>query len=86
MNRYKKTSKRLSLPHHLPSFTYAIYNRQALDFLRQIRPYLKSYKTKRADLVLNNYISVTPRNGKYNERLRQARDEFESEFFKIKMS
>lgn len=80
----KITCKRISLPHHLPSFTYAVYNRQALHFLEQIQPYLKSYKTKRADLVLRNYISVTPRNGKYNEQLKQARNNFESEFFKIK--
>jgi len=73
----KITNKRTSQPHHSPSFTYAIYNRQALGLLEQIKPYLRSYKLKRAKLILDNYIALTPRNGKYSEDLLQKRKSFE---------
>jgi hypothetical protein len=49
----KITNKRTSKSHHTPSFTYAIYNRQALAILGQIEPYLRSYKVKRAKLILD---------------------------------
>lgn len=74
----KITGKRTARAHHTPSFTYAVCNRQALDLLCQVRPYLRTYKAHRADLILRNYIDLTPRNGKYTEGLRLAREEFES--------
>jgi len=73
----KITRKRTTKVHHTPSFTYAIYNRQALALLEQIEPYLRSYKVKRAKLILENYIALTPRNGKYTEELMSKRKEFE---------
>lgn len=73
----KITNKRISKIHHTPSFTYAIYNRQALALLKQIEPYLRSYKLKRARLILENYIALTPRNGKYSEELMAKRKKFE---------
>ena len=74
----KITNKRITKSHHTPSFTYAIYNRQALTVLKQIEPYLRSYKVRRAQLILENYISLTPRNGKYTEKMLIQRKEFES--------
>lgn len=59
------TNKRTVKPDHTPSFTYAISNRQALNLLRQIAPYLKSYKADRATLIVDHYIRLTPRNGRY---------------------
>jgi hypothetical protein len=56
----KITNKSVSQLHHSPSFTYAIYNRQALDLLNQIQPYLKSYKSKRCTLVFKDYLELTP--------------------------
>ena len=73
----KITRKRVALPSHTPSFTYAVWNRQALDLLRQIAPHLKSYKRQRARHVLEQYIRLTPRNGRYTERLVAERREFE---------
>jgi hypothetical protein len=46
------TRKRTYRANHAQSFTYAIANRQALELLRQISPYLKSYKAARTALVL----------------------------------
>ncbi|MCW9088029.1 MAG: LAGLIDADG family homing endonuclease [Gammaproteobacteria bacterium] len=69
----KITNKRTTRAHHTPSFTYALYNRQALNLLAQIHPYLKTYKVRRARLILSDYLSLTPRNGKYTDQLRLAR-------------
>jgi hypothetical protein len=46
-----------------------VYNRQALALLQQTLPYLKSYKHKRAELILKDYLRLTPRNGKYTTEL-----------------
>ncbi len=80
----KITTKRVSKQHHTASFTYAIYNRQALSLLEQIEPYLRSYKHKRARLILENYLPLTPRNGKYTPEQMQARKEFENKVLEIK--
>jgi len=80
----KITGKRTTREHHTPSFTYAIYNRQALNLLEQIHPYLKTYKSGRSSLILRDYLALTPRNGKYTDQQRQAREEFESAVLAIK--
>ena len=80
----KITNKRTTKSHHTPSFTYAIYNRQALKILEQIEPYLRSYKVKRAQLILENYIALTPRNGKYTEDMLNQRKEFEERVLNTK--
>lgn len=77
----KITNKKIYKNHHTPSMTYAINNRQALDLLNQITPYLKTYKKERAELTLKDYIRVTPRNGKYNEELLIEREQFIYSFF-----
>lgn len=69
-----------SSPHHAPGLTYSVSNRQALDVLSQVTPFLRSYKRARAELVLRHYVAVTPRNGKYSARAREARMQFEAEF------
>ncbi|MEJ2061326.1 MAG: LAGLIDADG family homing endonuclease [Gammaproteobacteria bacterium] len=80
----KITSKRISQAHHTPSFTYAIYNRQALGLLKQVHPFLKTYKAKRAEIILRDYLALTPRNGKYTEQRHQARAQFEYAVLGIK--
>ena len=76
----KITTKKTYQAHHQAAFAYAITNRQALNLLEQIFPYLQSYKKTRAELVLNNYIKLTPRNGKYTDELIRKRTEFEETF------
>jgi hypothetical protein len=80
----KITGKRTTREHHTPSFTYALYNRQALNLLKQIHPYLKTYKSGRSALILRDYLALTPRNGKYTDLQRRAREEFESTVLAIK--
>ena len=67
----------------MPGFTYTVTNRQALELLNQIVLYLQSYKKLRAELVLSNYVKLTPRNGKYSDELIQKRLAFEVAFFDI---
>ncbi len=80
----KITRKRVYQAHHLPSYTYAIYNRQALQVLAWIQPNLQTYKAKRAELILSQYVSLTPRNGKYSENQRIQREAFIDAVLSIK--
>ena len=79
----KITSKRTSAAHHAPGLTYTVANRQALALLLQVTPHLKSYKADRARLVLDHYLRLTPRNGKYDDALRAERSDFEQRFAQI---
>ena len=54
----KITRKRVSHSHHTPSYTYAIYNRQALRLLEQLQPHLKGYKARRSALILRDYVAL----------------------------
>ncbi len=78
------TQKKTYSAKHTPSATYLISNRQALSLLEQISPYLRTYKQHRADLVLQDYLRLTPRNGKYSPESNQQRDRFIKKFLKIK--
>lgn len=79
----KITAKRTSLPHHSPGYTYCVANRQALAVLTQVQQYLRSYKSLRSRLVIENYLMLTPRNGKYTTVLLEARRTFERLFSAI---
>ena len=79
----KITRKRASQENHTPSLTYSISNRQALDLLSQITPYFKTYKKLRAQLVLDKYVELTPRNGKYTDSMREDRKQFIRQFFQF---
>jgi hypothetical protein len=80
----KITTKRTAQDHHTTSYTYAVYNRQALSLLEQIHPYLRTYKYDRSTLILRDYLAVTPRNGKYSVDLRRRRAAFENAVLSIK--
>ncbi|WP_417509428.1 LAGLIDADG family homing endonuclease [Methylophaga sp.] len=79
----KITKKKTAQSHHTPSLTYAIYNRQALSLLKQITPYLRTYKRHRAEYILQHYLNVTPRNGKYSKELLDVRKQFEENVLNI---
>ncbi|MET0083367.1 MAG: LAGLIDADG family homing endonuclease [Sedimenticola sp.] len=80
----KITGKRKYKAHHSTGFTYSISNRQALALLEQIQPFLRSYKSERAELVLSEYLRLTPRNGKYSDKIIAERAIFEEKFLQIK--
>ncbi|MGH8864726.1 MAG: hypothetical protein ACREVZ_08810 [Burkholderiales bacterium] len=76
----KFTSEKTAKSHHAPGYTYVITNRQSLALPGQLAPHLKSCKARRARLVLDNFLYVAPRNGKYDHCTRNARLEFEKTF------
>jgi O-phosphoseryl-tRNA(Cys) synthetase len=78
------TTKRTYNVRHAPSFTFQVSSRQALDLLRQVAPYLRSYKSQRAHLTLQEYLSLTPRNGKYRDNVRRQREVFEARLLAIR--
>jgi len=78
------TKKRVYADNHKMNLTYRVTNRQALDLLKQIAPYLRSYKRERAELILDKYLNLTPRNGKYTPKLLAKREAFIAEFHEIK--
>jgi hypothetical protein len=76
----KITRKRTSSDKHAPGLTYCVSNRQALAVLKQVLPYLRSYKKLRARLALDQYLALTPRNGKYTDKISLQREVFERIF------
>lgn len=52
--------------------------------LQQIYPLLRTYKAERSRLILEQYIVLTPRNGKYSEALRAQRACFENKVLGIR--
>ena len=74
------TNKCTTSERHTLSYAFRVTNRQALELLRQVQPYLRSYKVTRAALALKHYLALTPRNGQYTSAQRRARQEFETFF------
>jgi len=79
----KITRKKTTSDRHTPSFCYAITSRQALALLHQITPFLRSYKRQRAELALQRYEQLTPRNGKYTLKQLANRQEFERQLLAL---
>ena len=80
----KITNKRVTRDQHTPNFTYAVYNRQALWLLHHVAPYIRTYKAQRAQLILEHYVRLTPRNGKYIKEQKAERSQFEQAVLAIK--
>ena len=77
------TRKARARAHHSPSFAYCLSSRQALGLLRQVSRYLRTYKSQRAKLLLDEYVRVTPRNGRYSPEQRADKEAFEERFFAL---
>ena len=77
------TKKITTRSHHSPSFAYVISSRQALALLVQISGYLRTYKLQRCRLLLDEYLAVTPRNGRYSPGQRALKELFEARFFAL---
>jgi hypothetical protein len=77
------SKKRMYQAHHKINYTYKVTNRQAYYFLKQIINYLRSHKKARAQLILDKYLKLTPRNGKYTSLMKLERENFIEDFFKI---
>ena len=68
--RKQKTYK----PHHKPAWIWSITYDRALRMIDCILPYMKEEnKIHRAIILLDEWKSATPRNGKYNEAQADAK-------------
>jgi hypothetical protein len=71
-------------PTHSVSYDWRLTDRRALAFLTLIRPYLViERKIRRVDLLLNNYIACTPRNGRYTEEMAEQKQALIETFFSL---
>ncbi len=71
-------------PTHSVSYDWRLTDRRALAFLQLIRPYLViERKIRRIDLLLNNYIACTPRNGRYTKEMAERKQTLLETFFSL---
>ena len=69
---------------HSVSYDWRLTDRRALTFLRLIRPYLViKRKIRRVDLLLNDYIACTPRNGRYTKEMIEQTQALIETFFSL---
>ncbi len=60
--------KRKRKAHHSDAYDWRLIDRNALRFLALARPFLTlERKIARGDLLLNEYLDATPRNGRYDQ-------------------
>ena len=68
--------------HHKAHWSWRMKQHAAIEFLRSIAPFLiEKEKRRRAILIIEEYTSVTPRNGRYSDDLLRRKTAFEENFF-----
>lgn len=77
-------SRKLPKPNCLPEFSYKVVCDKALKLMGDILPYIK-HPTKRQRILylIDNYKKYTKRNGKYNEKETEKKQEFERIFYSL---
>lgn len=72
--------------HHKQSWIWQLRNKdQVFRVMEMVKPYmLEPNKKARITLVLNEYNSVTPRNGKYTDDMTTRKVAFEERFLALK--
>lgn len=80
-----KRKKNYNKDLHKDCYTYLLRYNDALIFIEEIYPYLIiNTKRKRAQLLLDDYKRLTPRNGRYSEEILDLKLKFYNEFLSIK--
>ncbi len=70
---------------HKLSYSFVIKQNNAIKLLEDIYPYLIiESKRKRAEMIITQYKSLTPRNGRYTEKQLQKKERFYEEFINAK--
>ncbi|MGL5379999.1 LAGLIDADG family homing endonuclease [Clostridium sp.] len=70
---------------HSDCYSYFLKYNEAINLIQEIYPYLIiESKKRRANLILEKYKAVTPRNGRYSEELLKAKNKFYEDFISIK--
>lgn len=79
-----KSKKNYNIEKHQNSYVYTVKYNNAIEMLNDITPYLViPIKKQRAELILSEYKSVTPRNGRYSEELLQQKQAFYQKFISL---
>lgn len=78
-------SKKNYKPHcHSDSYTYTVRYDDAIWLISQIEPHLViTQKKQRAKMILAEYKSLTPRNGRYSPELLKAKEDFYQRFISL---
>ncbi|KEH99209.1 hypothetical protein Z962_03455 [Clostridium botulinum C/D str. BKT12695] len=80
-----KSKRNYNIEKHKDSYSYTIKYNDAIEFLKYIEPYLViNVKKERAKLIINEYKSVTPRNGRYTNEMLEAKNNFYEKFMRIR--
>lgn len=80
-----KGKKNYNADKHKNSHIYTLRYNDAINLLIDIEPYLViESKKKRAQLLINQYKNVTPRNGRYSKEMLERKELLYEEFMKIK--
>lgn len=70
---------------HKLSYSFVIKQNNAIKLLEDIYPYLIiESKRKRAELIITQYKSLTPRNGRYTDEQLAKKEMFYEEFINAK--
>jgi hypothetical protein len=76
-----KSKKNYKPDRHENSYTYTAGYDDAINLLHLIQPYLViTSKKVRAEMILNEYKKLTPRNSRHTEDLLRAKNEFYTRF------
>lgn len=76
------TTNKVYQENHKPSWHWRLIGNKVVTLLPNIIPYmLESSKLYRANLIVNEYKMLTPRNGKYNNDMKVLKHDFEYRFF-----
>lgn len=77
-------TKQPRMSNHSVSYDWRLTDRRALAFLELIRPYLViERKIRRIDLLLNDYVACTPRNGRYTDEMLERKQALLETFFSL---
>lgn len=78
------STKKKYKENHTQSYAWSLRGDKAIELLREIKEYLRvPQKVYRANLIVNRYKEVTPRNGRYSDDLLKQKQEFEKQFFEF---
>lgn len=80
-----KDKKNYNSVKYKDSYTYIVKHNEAIELIEELLPYLIiESKKKRANLVLDKYKKVTPRNGRYSPEMLELKNAFYREFMALK--
>ena len=66
------------------NYVWHVCGRNAINTIAEILPYMhEQKKIRRGRSILDNYIRLTPRNGKYSVELKNEKLHWQEQFFKL---